>query len=132
MRIKNVEFGGHCPREEILRLMQNWDAGLVPLMNVPLMAGALPSKMFEVMASGLPMLLFAPYGEASRLIESGQAGVWVPAEDPKALAAAVCQLAADRPHCEQLGRNGRSYVAQHCNRVTIAQRFVTEVESLLA
>jgi glycosyltransferase involved in cell wall biosynthesis len=56
----------------------------------------IPSKIFEAMGMGLPILLASPDGEASKIIEQDQCGICVPAEDPKALAEAVAQL-KDRP-----------------------------------
>ena len=43
---------------------------------------------------GLPILLAAPGGEATEIVEDNGAGISVPAEDPAALAAAVRRLAA--------------------------------------
>ena len=44
---------------------------------------------------GLPILLAAPEGEASSVVEGDGAGVCVPPEDPDALAAAVRRLMLD-------------------------------------
>ena len=45
---------------------------------------------------GLPILIVAPEGEATRIVEQAKAGLVVPAEDPAALAAAVRRLATDK------------------------------------
>jgi glycosyltransferase involved in cell wall biosynthesis len=123
----NVEFAGHRSRREILDAMTKWDAGLVPLVNTPLMAGALPSKMFEIMAAGLPVVLSAPEGEASRLVARAQAGVHVAPEDPVALAHAVEELASGRDAARMMGRNGRAYVLTHYDRAAIAEAFLASV-----
>ncbi len=129
--LTNIEFKGHCTHGEILQRMQDWGAGLVPLINAPLMAGALPSKMFEVLASALPVILCAPVGEASSLIGRAQAGVCVPPGDAQGLADAVRRLAADRARCAELGRNGREYVVRHYDRAEIACRFIRELQHIL-
>jgi glycosyltransferase involved in cell wall biosynthesis len=123
----NVEFAGHRTRREILDAMTKWDAGLVPLVNTPLMAGALPSKMFEIMAAGLPVILSAPEGEASRLVARAQAGVHVAPEDPAALAQVVEELASRRDAARVMGRNGRAYVLTHYDRAAIAEAFLASV-----
>lgn len=128
--LTNVNFFGHCTHARVLAAMTTWDAGLVPLMNTPLMAGALPSKMFEVMAMGLPVLLSAPRGEASALLEKACGGVHVPAEDAHALAEALQAMATQRRQSQEMGGSGREYVAQHYDRETIARRFVEAVTQL--
>jgi glycosyltransferase involved in cell wall biosynthesis len=129
--LTNVQFMGHCPHQEVLRAMRGWDVGLVPLMDTPVMAGALPSKLFEVMASGLPVLLCSPRGEASRLLERAGAGLWVPPETPGALADAVLRLAHDPDLCRRLGQSGREFVRDHYDRAEIARRFLARLEELV-
>jgi len=55
----------------------------------------IPSKLFEAMGMGLPILLAMPDGEAAQLVRRADAGLWVGAADPWALAWAVRDLAAD-------------------------------------
>ncbi|MEK7244517.1 MAG: glycosyltransferase, partial [Pseudomonadota bacterium] len=68
---------------------------LVHLRDSPVFAEVIPSKIFEAMGMGLPILLAAPAGEAKEIVEADRAGVWVPPGDPAALAAAARQFADD-------------------------------------
>ena len=54
---------------------------------------------------GLPLLLVAPTGEASRIIEREEAGLVVAAAQPKLLADAVLRLADDRKARERFASN---------------------------
>lgn len=72
------------------------DVALVHLKNTPVFETVIPSKIFEAMGMGLPILLAGPKGEASRIVESEGAGMWVPPEDPQALEEAVFRLKNDR------------------------------------
>ncbi len=126
-KLDNVRFAGHCTRRDILDAMRGWDAGLVPLVDSPTMAGALPSKMFEVMAAQLPVVLSTPAGEASRLIARANGGVHAPAENPAALADAIDKLVQRREEARELGRNARAYVFAHYDRARIAQSFVANL-----
>jgi glycosyltransferase involved in cell wall biosynthesis len=123
--LKNVKVLGHRSHDEIIKLLPTWNVGLVPLANTPLMAGALPSKMFEVMGARLPVLLSAPQGEASNLILRANAGVWVQPESPKELAEAILDLYNDRKRCQQLGHNGLQHVIQFYDRGKIIESFVS-------
>jgi glycosyltransferase involved in cell wall biosynthesis len=71
------------------------DVALVHLKNAPAFSEVIPSKIFEAMAMKRPILIAAPEGVASRLVAADRAGCWVPAENPRALAEAVCRLADD-------------------------------------
>ena len=92
--MKNVVFIPPQPKSEMPRIWSLCDIALVHLKNNPVFAGVIPSKIFEAMAMGLPVLLAAPDGEATAIVEGNGAGVSVPPEDPAALAAAVRRLAA--------------------------------------
>ena len=93
--LRNAVFQAMQPKDMMPAVWSVCDVALIHLKNSPLFAGALPSKIFEAMAMGLPILLAAPHGEAGRLL-AGRGGVPVPAEDPAALADAVRALKADR------------------------------------
>jgi colanic acid biosynthesis glycosyl transferase WcaI len=52
----------------------------------------IPSKIFEAMAMGRPIVLAAPDGEAADIVRSTSAGIVLAPEDPQALAEAVKSL----------------------------------------
>ena len=92
--LHNVSFREMQSKDMIPSVFSLCDIALAHLKNVPLFAGAIPSKVFEAMGMGLPILLAAPKGEASQLIlDNG--GVWVPAENPSLLAGAIRTLRDD-------------------------------------
>lgn len=61
------------------------------MKKLDLFKGALPSKMFEALASELPIVM-AVEGEAKELIEKAQAGINVEPENAKEIAKAVLML----------------------------------------
>ena len=93
--IDNVVFIPPQPKDLMPRIWSLCDVALVHLKDRPAFAEVIPSKIFEAMGMGLPILLAAPPGEASQIIDEERAGLSVPAEDPAALAAAVLQLKTD-------------------------------------
>jgi glycosyltransferase involved in cell wall biosynthesis len=84
--------------------------------------GVLPSKVFEVMASGRPVLL-AGAGEVGRLVRETRCGVVTPPETPERLAEAARELAAAPARCAELGANGRRAVSERFDRARIAEEF---------
>jgi glycosyltransferase involved in cell wall biosynthesis len=93
--LENVVFVEPQPKESMPAYWSACDVALVHLKNDPVFAEVIPSKMFEAMAMGLPLMMVAPAGEATGIVERDGAGVVVPAGDPDALAAAIRRLAAD-------------------------------------
>ena len=91
----NVVFQGMQPKDMMPRIWSLCDGALVHLKDDPAFAEVIPSKIFEAMGMGLPLLLVAPQGEASQIVQADGAGLWVPAAQPQALADAARLLAGD-------------------------------------
>ena len=113
----NVVFQPMQPKETVPSVWSLCDIALAHFKNMPLFAGALPMKMFEAMGMGLPVLLAAPEGEASRLLQGAGAGVWVPPEDPAALADAIRSLHADPATRQRLAAASRAAAPAHSREV---------------
>ena len=111
--LNNVVFMPLQPKDAMPRVWSLCDVALVHLKNAPLFAGVIPSKIFEAMASGLPVLLAAPEGEASAIIEADGAGRCVPAEDPEALADAVAGLMDDAAALKTLAEKALAAAPSH-------------------
>ena len=126
-----VEFHPPQPHERMPEILGAFDAGLVPLARGPVFEGVLPSKVFEVMASGRPVVLAAG-GEVARLVEQARCGVVAPPESPDRLAEAVRRLAESPGLCAELGENGRRLVAERFDRARIAETFEEFLGSLPA
>ena len=94
--LDNIVFVDAQPKERMPAYWSICDLALVHLRNDPVFAEVIPSKMFEAMAMGLPILLVAPPGEASGIVERERAGLVIAAGDPAALARAARDLYADR------------------------------------
>ena len=104
MTLKNVTFVPAQPKELMPNAWSLCNVALVHLKNAPLFRTVIPSKIFEAMGMGLPILLVAPEGEASHIVRREEVGLCVPAEDPKELASAVLFLKENRQILEQLSR----------------------------
>jgi glycosyltransferase involved in cell wall biosynthesis len=115
LRLDNLLMLPEQPRAAMPVILSAADAAIVPLRKLELFQGALPSKMFDAWACGLPLLLSID-GEARRTLEAAQGGLTIPPEDPGALADAIRALAAEPDRGRSLGRNGRRYTEQHHSR----------------
>jgi len=108
--LHNLRLLGALAPERVPGLYAEADAGVVPLRGLPIFDGALPTKLFEVLAAGRPAIVAAPaHGEAAVLIREAQAGLIVAPEDPHALADAFRQLRADPHEAIAMGERGRMH-----------------------
>jgi glycosyltransferase involved in cell wall biosynthesis len=124
--LPNVVFTGWLPKQEMPAMVASFDVALIPLKYF--IPGALPSKVYESMASQVPIVLAAD-GDPKELIERADAGIVVK-YDADEIAAAVRRLADDPRERRRLGENGRRYVLEHHQRHMIADKLGTLIVSL--
>ena len=114
--LRNVRLLGAVAPDRVPGLYAQADAGIVPLRDLPIFAGALPTKLFEVLAAARPAIL-ASRGEAATLIHDTAAGLVVEPENPPALAYAFRQLHSNPHEAAAMGRRGRLH-ARRFDRAT--------------
>ena len=119
--LRDVVLLPGVPNAEMPALLAAADICLVPLRDVPLFATFIPSKMFECLAAGKPVI-GAVRGEAARILAEAGAVV-VPPEDGAALAAAIAELAAAPRLRADLGQTGREFVERHYDRTALAREY---------
>ncbi|HEX2065018.1 MAG TPA: glycosyltransferase family 4 protein [Acidimicrobiales bacterium] len=109
--LDNLDLLGPRPRSEVLGLLQGADAALVSLRDTPVLHGAVPSKLYEAMASARPVVLVAK-GEAARLVDDVGCGAVVPPGRPELLADAVRSIRRSG-QAATMGRRGQEFVFTH-------------------
>lgn len=127
--LKNVIFIPPQPKDKMPLVWSLCTVALVHLKNVPLFEGVIPSKMFEAMGMGLPLLLVSPEGEASAIVTKTQAGIWVSADDPLALAKGILDYKNNKSWCQEIARNSEN-AAIHYTRERQANDFLNVLENL--
>lgn len=129
--LTNISFFSTLPVARMPEILTAMDVVLITLRRHDLFRGTLPSKLFEAMGAGVPVI-GAFRGEAQRIIEGSNCGICVEPEDAPAMAEAILTLLRDPVLRRRLGENGREYVSNYYNRKEIAERFERLlVESLL-
>src|SRR5207247_3401884 len=117
--IANVRFLANQPKDLMPWLLNLAYAAVIPLKPLDWFRSALPSKMFESMAVGQPIIA-SMWGEAADLLRRSGCGVVTEPGDAAQLAEAVQALASDPERARRLGDCGRAYVVEHFNRAKIA------------
>lgn len=125
--LTNVVMLAQQPREAIPAIWAASDASLITLRRSETFQKVLPSKIFEALATGTPVIL-AVEGEARALLEQAEAGEAVPPEDPAALADAVQRLADNSDNRARYARNGRRWFAANGDRRKLALTMLDALE----
>jgi glycosyltransferase involved in cell wall biosynthesis len=99
-------------REEVSGVLRGCDALLVCLADEPVLEHFVPSKLFDAMAVGRPVLL-AARGESAALVAETGCGLTMAPEDAEGLAAAIRTLLGDRERAIAMGDAGRAAVGEH-------------------
>lgn len=103
--LKNVVLIPRQPKELMPQIWSLCDISLVSLRNTPLFETVIPSKIFESMGMGVPMILTMPTGEATEIIQKLNAGVVVAPEAPDDLANVVIELVDNPKYLKYLAKN---------------------------
>jgi glycosyltransferase involved in cell wall biosynthesis len=128
MGLDNVRIVGQLPKLEMPGIWAATNVSLILLRKSNTFTKVLPSKMFEAMAMGCPIILGVE-GEAKAFLGAAGAGIAIEPENAVELAAVLERLAGDPALCEQLGRQGAANVRQHYNRAALAMRYLDLLQS---
>ncbi|MEM1269437.1 MAG: glycosyltransferase family 4 protein [Bacteroidota bacterium] len=120
--LDNFTLAGKLPRHDIPALLTLIDVSIVHLMDTPLFRGAIPSKMFEAMGTGTPLVV-GLRGESEAIVEASAAGLLFQPESEMELLEQVVRLHSDPDLYAQLARNGPPFVAEHFDRTTLAHEY---------
>lgn len=122
MGLQNVKFYPPQPKGQIAEVISAFDVALVPLRDLALFRGALPSKIFEAMSLGTPVICSVP-GEAQAIIEESGGGICTRPEDAEEMSSAILRLYSQPGLRETMGNAAKEFVSRFYNRATIAANF---------
>jgi colanic acid biosynthesis glycosyl transferase WcaI len=108
----NVRLIPRQPKERMPALWSLCDISIVPLRDTPVFSTVIPSKIFEAMGMGVPILMSLPEGEATGIVRRTRSGVCVSPERPDAMASEIARLADAAEEVAQLRRQAREAAAQ--------------------
>jgi len=124
LNLTNVHFLEPVSKKEMPAILKSIDVALVPLKNLPLFQGAIPSKVFEALAMEVPLLLGVDGEARKHFIENAKAGLFFLPENTEDLAKQALYLAENSETRIEMGKNARAYVSEHFDRNKIAVDFL--------
>ena len=121
--LTNVRFTGLVPKDRVDDVMAACDACLVHLRATELFATVIPSKVFEIMAMNVPIIM-GVRGQAQEIVLHGAAGIPMTPGDADSLLAGISEIQKQR--CRFT--HGRDHVSQHFDRNHLAARMLHLLE----
>lgn len=105
---------GFLNRDEVFKVYSQSKAGLVTLRPIVNYLDALPVKMFEYMAAGLPVIS-SDIKLWKEIIDEAECGICVNPLDPKEIADAIEYIITHPKEAEKMGENGKRAVLTKYN-----------------
>lgn len=122
-----VELHGRVPIHELPRILAGSDVALVPSLPEPYLQYSLSTKLLEAVAMGVPVI--ASDLATFRAHFTDAAIAYVPGGDPRALADAISELAADPDRAAALAAEARRQAEPYAWNVQAA-RYLEVVDRL--
>lgn len=116
--IRGVKFCGTRPQREIYGFLRLAQVSVIPLKSAE-MRDSVPTKLYEALGMGCPVLLAAE-GDARQLLEETGLGLCVSPDQPEALRAALAELMEDYARFLPLRAETAAYIRRRYDRRKIA------------
>jgi len=126
---KNVRALGWFQPPKVYKRLKEADIGLVCIHPVPRYVMALPTKLFEYMAAGLPVVA-SDFPLWREIVEGAGCGLLVNPLDPEDIARGVRYLLEHPEEARAMGRRGREAVMQRYNWEIEAEKLLQCYEEL--
>ncbi|MBS9719451.1 glycosyltransferase family 4 protein [Tianweitania sp. BSSL-BM11] len=127
--LHNILFLDTVPKDQVSRYWSLLDCSLIHLRRDPLFRSVIPSKLFEAMATGIPVVLGVE-GEAADIVTRYKVGVTVPPEAPQILTDAILRLRDDPAWRMTMAENGAG-AARRFSRPVLALSMLQAMEGIV-
>ncbi|MBN2294570.1 MAG: glycosyltransferase family 4 protein [Pirellulales bacterium] len=128
--LTNLMFHDFVPHDEIPSYLAALDVGIVHLRPHKVFTTVIPSKIFEFMAMGIPMV-YGVEGCSAEIVEEAGAGYCIPSGNARAMVDAILDLQQNPQRLKEMGQCGRDAVAKEFSRAVKAKEMLHSFEKVL-
>ena len=129
MGLNNVVFVDSVPKDQVIRYWSLLDVSIIHLKKTDLFTTVIPSKLFECMGMGIPVL-HGVAGESAQIVEREGCGQVFEPENVDALCAALLTLKTQPALRESYGKNGLAAAVRY-GRHDLARVMLDEIVSVV-
>lgn len=128
-RLKNVVFVDSVPKKEVTRYWSLLDISIIHLKKTKLFTTVIPSKLFECMGMGIPVL-HGVAGESAEIVKKEGVGIFFEPQNADALCEGLARLSDDKALYDTT-RKQCLKAAQKYDRSSLAMRMLEILGSLV-
>lgn len=128
LQLNNVIFLDSVQKDQVVSYWTILDLCIVHLKKDPLFETVIPSKIFESMAMGIPLVHCVP-GESASIVADRGAGLVCQPEDATAIALAILESKGDQTLLERFSKNGLD-CAKEYSREQLAMKMLNHLQAL--
>lgn len=129
MGLDNVLFLDSVPKEEVARYWSLLDVSIIHLKKTDLFTTVIPSKLFECMGMGIPVL-HGVAGESAAIVEQNRVGLVFEPENAEQLVAGLIRLRDDNEEYNKLHENCLAAASRY-DRTALAGKMLQIIEGAL-
>ncbi len=126
MGLNNVVFVDSVPKEQVVRYWSLLDVSIIHLKKTELFTTVIPSKLFECMGMGIPVL-HGVAGESAEIVEREGCGQLFEPENADALSRGLLMLKVDGALRDGYRQKGLSAAGRY-DRKELALSMLCEIE----
>ncbi|MGA7833555.1 MAG: glycosyltransferase family 4 protein [Terracidiphilus sp.] len=127
---KFVEYLGFLSRPQVAELIARARVGMVTVLPLDNYVNAQPTKMFEYMSGGVPVIA-SDFPVYRKIVESADCGLLVDPLNPTAIADAILWIMQNPSQAAKMGQNGQRAIADKYNWEREAASLIATYEELL-
>ena len=127
MGLRNVTFVDTVPKAEVVKYWSLLDVSIIHLRKTDLFTTVIPSKLFECMAMGIPVV-HGVAGESAAIVKGENVGVPFEPESALELKTSVLRILDNPELFAELRRNG-PIAAAHYDRRVLAREMLQHLKS---
>ncbi len=132
MALDNVTFINPLEQADMPGVLRAADMAIIPLKDLPLFDSAMPSKCFEALAAGLPIML-SVRGEMAVHVNKASCGFTAEPENLDQIVEAFEKFIALSPEeRNEMSRRGREYVVAHFSREAITMKLESVMHEIVS
>lgn len=126
---QRVDYLGRVPHGNVGELMNAARVGILSFRPAPSVEDALPTKLFEYMGAGLPVVISSTL-RASALVEKNNCGIVIDPLNPLEIARAVTLLVEHPSLAQEMGERGLALVRERFQWPTEATKLLQLYEEI--
>lgn len=126
LKLRNVTFVDSVPKADVVKYWSLLDVSIIHLRKTELFTTVIPSKLFECMAMGIPVL-HGVEGESADIVKREKVGLPFEPENAQELKDCLLRLQREPALLADLRRNG-PIAATHYDRSALALKMLRHLE----